>query len=70
MDSLEKYFDNDEKNMRRLRFYVINANRWFLFGHSYYSRCMKAQNVTEAKRVTKEMIDTVNFPMTSRIDFL
>lgn len=70
MESLEKYFDNDEKNMRRLRFYVINSNRWFLFGHSYYSRCMKAKNVTEAKRVTREMIDTVHFPMTSRIDFL
>lgn len=70
MESLENTFDNDEKNMRRLRFYVINANRWFLFGHSYYSRCMKAKNLTEAKRVTREMIETVEFPMSSRIDFI
>jgi tRNA-dihydrouridine synthase B len=70
MDSLEKYFDDEERNMRRLRFYVINANRWFLFGHSYYSRCMKAKTVKEARRVTQDMIDTVDFPMTSRIDFL
>jgi tRNA-dihydrouridine synthase len=69
MDSLDLYFDNDEKNMRRLRFYVINANKWFLFGHSYYSKCMKAKTLTEARRVTEEMIETVNFPMTSRINF-
>lgn len=70
MENLDRYFDNTEKNMRRLRFYVINANRWFLFGHSYYSRCMKAKTLSEAIRMTKEMIDTVNFPMTKRIDFL
>ncbi len=70
MESLDEYFDSDEKNLRRLRFYVINANRWFLFGHSYYSKCMKAKNLTEAKRLTQEMIDSVNFPMTSRVDFL
>lgn len=70
IDSLEKYFDSEEKNMRRLRFYVINSNRWFLFGHSYYSRCMKARTVADAKKATLEMIDNVVFPMTSRIDFL
>jgi tRNA-dihydrouridine synthase B len=69
MDFLDHYFDNDDKNMRRLRFYVINANKWFLFGHSYYSKCMKAKTLTEARRVTEEMIETVNFPMTSRINF-
>ncbi|MBC7530827.1 MAG: tRNA-dihydrouridine synthase family protein [Oligoflexus sp.] len=69
IDSLDQYFDNDDKNMRRLRFYVINAHKWFLFGHSYYSKCMKARTLTEARRVTEEMIDTVNFPMTSRINF-
>ncbi len=70
MKSMDKYFDNHEKNMRRLRFYVINANRWFLFGHSYYSRCMKSKTLSEAIRMTEDMIETVQFPMTKRIDFL
>ncbi|MBX9951469.1 MAG: hypothetical protein K2Y39_20030, partial [Candidatus Obscuribacterales bacterium] len=46
---IPQYFESEEKQLRRFRFHVINAHRWFLFGHSYYSKCMKAKSLGEAE---------------------
>lgn len=67
---LDQYFDNDEKKLRKLRFHVINANKWLVFGHAYYSRCMKSKSLAEVKAMTQHSLETHHFPMSRRINLL
>ncbi len=69
-DFLDKYFVNEEKKLRRLRFHVINANKWLVFGHAYYSRCMKAKNLAEVRAMTQHSLENYHFPMSQRISLL
>lgn len=69
-DLLDQYFEDDEKKLRRLRFHVINACKWLVFGHSYYSHCMKSRTLAEVKAMTLHSRDSYHFPMTRRINLL
>ncbi|MCX6128521.1 MAG: tRNA-dihydrouridine synthase family protein [Proteobacteria bacterium] len=69
-DFLEQYFDSEDKQLRRLRFHVINGHKWLVFGHAYYSRCMKAKSLAEIKTMTQVSLDSFEFPMTNRISLL
>ncbi len=70
LDYLDLYFDNEEKKLRRLRFHVANAHKWFLFGHAYYSRCHKCKSLAEIREMTQYSLDNHEFPMTHRINLL
>lgn len=70
IDFLEEYFPLEETRLRRLRFHVVNAHKWFLFGHAYYSRCMKAKSLAAAREMTAESLEQYQFPMSSRINLL
>jgi tRNA-dihydrouridine synthase B len=70
IDLLKHFFDNEERQLRRLRFHVINAQKWFLFGHSYYSKCMKGKTLEAIAEATQNLLDTAEFPMSSRINLL
>lgn len=70
MDYLEEYFPSEDIRLRRLRFHVINAQKWFLFGHAYYSRCMKAKSLAAARQMTEESLAQYQFPMSGRISLL
>ncbi len=61
-DLLDHYFEDDEKKLRRLRFHVINANKWLHFGHAYYSKCMKAKTLADVKSMTLECMGAFEFP--------
>jgi tRNA-dihydrouridine synthase B len=69
-DLLDQYFNDDEKKLRRLRFHVVNANKWLHFGHAYYSKCMKARTLADVKTMTLECIGAFEFPMAARINLL
>lgn len=70
IDLLQTFFDNEERQLRRLRFHAINAQRWFLFGHSYYSKCMKAKSLPAIAEATQRLLDSAEFPMSHRINLL
>ncbi len=67
---LERYFDNEDKSLRRLRFHVINSCKWLEFGHAYYSRCMKAKSLAAVKEMTQHTMENFQFPMNQRISLL
>jgi len=69
-DLLDQYFTDDDKKLRRLRFHVVNACKWLVFGHAYYSRCMKAKSLSEVKVMTQFSLDNYHFPMSQRINLL
>jgi tRNA-dihydrouridine synthase len=70
IDFLHRYFEDDDKKLRRLRFHVINAHKWFFFGHAYYSRCMKAKSLDEVRSMTIESLERYHFPMSGRINLI
>ncbi len=67
IDFLTLYIDAEEKQLRRFRFHVINAHKWLFFGHAYYSRCMKAKSLAEAREMTVASLELGSFTMSSRI---
>ncbi|MFW7378563.1 MAG: tRNA dihydrouridine synthase [Oligoflexus sp.] len=67
IDLLEHYFDNEAKKMKRFKFYLIQGHKWFFYGHSLYSRCMKCRSLPEIRDMLCEYQQTVEFPMTQRI---
>ncbi len=70
IDYLEEHFALEDTRLRRLRFHVVNAHKWFVFGHAYYSRCMKSKSLHEARIMTEETLERFQFPMSSRINLL
>jgi tRNA-dihydrouridine synthase len=70
LDLLDLYFESEEKKLRRLRFHVANAHKWFLFGHAFYSRCHKCKTLAEIREMTQYTLDHHEFPMAGRINLL
>lgn len=70
IDSIKIYITGEDKQLRRFRFHVINAHKWLFFGHAYYSRCMKAKTLDEAREMTVASRERGQFTMSSRINLL
>lgn len=70
IDLLEQYFSNEAKRNKRFKFYLIQSHKWFFYGHSLYSRCMKCQSLGEIREMIMDYKERVDFPMTNRITLL
>ncbi|SMF07010.1 tRNA dihydrouridine synthase [Pseudobacteriovorax antillogorgiicola] len=68
---VDKHFENETKKVRKIRFFVTHSHRWLTFGHSFYSRCMKAKSIEALADTVRRYRETVSsFPMSERINLL
>ena len=64
---LPLYFAEEAKQLRRFRFYVLYSHRWYLFGHAFYSRCMKCKTLAEIRDMIAASKLKSAFPSYARI---
>ena len=64
---LPRHFAEEAKQLRRFRFYVLYSHRWYLFGHAFYSRCMKCKTLAEIREMIAATKLMSAFPSYDRI---
>ncbi|MBF0440278.1 MAG: tRNA-dihydrouridine synthase family protein [Oligoflexales bacterium] len=70
IDFLEKYVENESKRERKFIFHVRISHIWYLFGHAFFARCLKARKLTAIREMILEsQSKNWEFPSYNRIYF-
>lgn len=64
---LQEHFGNTESTLKRLKYHIMQSQRWLLFGHSFWKFTQSARDLVEARDLINDYAVRHPQPMSSRI---
>ena len=69
-DLLRKYCPSEEGRLKRMRFFVLNGSKWFMFGHAFWKATTKGKTLYEVCEIIEDYSGRYAHEMHERIEFL
>jgi tRNA-dihydrouridine synthase len=67
IDLIEQHLACTQKRLKKFKFYVLYSHRWYLFGHDFYSRCMRCTTLEETKEMIQKLLIGNSFPSMDKV---